>query len=129
MTSAKTETASLAGLAGDSALNQGMQSGVSTAAWEAMSHTGSVARGIGEGAAGSALSVTMLAHRSANLTYVWAVPGSNSSNVNVPSHGTNFGISFAGISGVNADQYAPAIVKLTSTSNHWRLVGATPRQK
>lgn len=90
-----------------------------------MSHTGSVAGGIGEGAAGSALSVMMLAHRSANLTYVWAVPGANSSNVNVPSHGANFGVNFAGISGVNADEYEPAIVKLTSTSNHWRLVGAT----
>ncbi len=120
----KTKATSLGGLAGDSGLNQGLQAGVSTATWEAASHTGSVVAGMGilsaEGLAGS-----LLHHRNSTLTYVWAVPGANSSNVNVPSQGANFGIGFAGVSGVNSDEYEPAIVKLTSTRNNWRLVGAT----
>jgi hypothetical protein len=123
-----TKTTSLAGLAGDSALNQGMQAGVGTATWEAMSHTGSVAGSIGASAVGSGVGSVMtslMARRSSTLTYVWAVPGANSSNADVPSHGANFAVTFAGVAGVNPDEYEPAIVKLTSTSNNWRLVGAT----
>jgi hypothetical protein len=90
----KTKTKSLGGLAGDSTLNQGLQSGVTNVAWDAMSHVGSVAGGIGETEAGSLLGGVM-SHRSSNLTYVWAVPGANSSNVNVPSSGANFEVSFA----------------------------------
>jgi hypothetical protein len=131
MTAEKTQLAetkrkpkSLGGLSGDSALNQGLQSGVSTVTSEALSHTGSVAGGIGASEAGSVLG-PLLSRPNSTLTYVWAVPGANSSNTGVPSQGANFGVSFAGVSGVNPEEYEPALVKLTSTTNNWRLVGAT----
>ncbi len=125
----KTKTSSLGGLAGDSALNQGLKAGVNTAIWEGMSQTSSVVGGIGGGIggmeAGSIVGGMMTSHHSSTLTYVWAVPGANSSNVSVPSLGANFRVTFAGASGVNPNDYEPAIVKLTSTPNNWRLVGAT----
>jgi hypothetical protein len=121
----KTKTSSLGGLAGDSALNQGLKSGVNTAIWQGMSQTSSAVGGIGGMEAGSIVGGMMTSHHSSNLTYVWAVPGANSSNVSVPSHGANFRVTFAGASGVNPDDYEPVIVKLISTPNNWRLVGAT----
>lgn len=123
----KAKPSSLGRLAGDSTLNQGMQSGVNTAAWETMSHTSGVAGNVASSEAGNAGNIVggIMAHRSSTLTYVWAVPGANSANVNVPARGANFGVTFAGVSGVNPDEYEPAVVKLTSTSNNWRLVGAT----
>ena len=41
----------------------------------------------------------MMARRSSSLTYVWAVPGTNSKNVNVQAHGAKFAVNFAGVSG------------------------------
>lgn len=37
----------------------------------------------------------------------------------------SFTVNITGIPGVNADEYEPAIVNLTTTPNNWRLVGAT----
>jgi hypothetical protein len=36
-----------------------------------------------------------------------------------------FDVTFNGIAGVNENEYEPAIVKLTATTNNWRLVGAS----
>jgi hypothetical protein len=105
-------------------LNQGLQSGVSTVMSEELSHAGSVAGGIGASEAGSVLG-PLLSRSNSTQTYVWAVPGAKSSNTGVPSQGAKFGVSFAGVSGVNPEEYEPALVKLTSTTNNWRLVGAT----
>jgi hypothetical protein len=128
LTQTPTKAKSLAGLAGDTALNQGMMSGVSVATMEAVTHSSSMVGGIGAGIAGGtvgSLMVSMMSHRNSTLTYVWAVPGANSANLDVPARGANFAVSFAGVAGVNPNDYEPAIVKLTSTSNNWRLVGAT----
>ncbi len=97
----KTKPSSLGRLAGDSTLNQGMQSGVNTAAWETLSHTSGVAGGVASSEAGNAGNIVggIMAHRSSTLTYVWAVPGANSANVNVPARGATFAVTFAGVSG------------------------------
>jgi hypothetical protein len=118
-----TKVKSLGGLVGDGALNDGLQSGVNLATWEGMSRTGSIA-GMGVSEAGNVVG-SLLSRRDSSLTYVWAVPGTNSANVSVPSRGATFGVSFSGLSGVNPDEYEPVLVKLTSTFNDWRLVGAS----
>jgi hypothetical protein len=120
----KTKPSSLTGLAGDSTLNQALQSGINTATWEALSHTGSLA-GSTAVSQGTGIFGSMMSRRKSGVTYVWALPGPTSSFTNVPASGGNFGVSFSGIAGVNPEEYEPVIVKLAPTPNNWRLVGAT----
>jgi hypothetical protein len=118
----KTKAASLAALSTDSAVNQAFQVGVNEAAWHAWEHGGGYGSYAGVNAAGNVMSGIM-GHRKPTVTYVWAVPGPTSSNTlgNTPS----FDVTFSAIPGVNEEEYEPAIVKLTPTSNNWRLVGAS----
>ena len=66
----------------------------------------------------------MLAHRTPTVTYVWGVSGAASGNV-VHSASPSFDVDFSRTPGVNADDYEPAIVKLTPAQNSCRIVGAT----
>lgn len=118
----KTHASSLGALAGDSAVNQGFQAGMNVAAWKAWEHGGGYGSYAGVSAASGVMSGIM-GHRKPNVTYVWAVPGPKSTAVvgNAPT----FEVTFADIAGINADEYEPAIVKLTPTTNNWRLVGAS----
>ena len=118
----KTKASSLGALSTDSAVNQAFQVGVNEAAWQAWSHGGGYGTYAGVSTAGSVMSGIM-GHRKPTVTYVWALPGPASSNAlgNTPS----FDVTFSGIPGVNEEEYEPAIVKLTPTSNNWRLVGAS----
>lgn len=118
----KTKASSLGALSTDSAVNQAFQVGVNEAAWQAWSHGGGYGTYAGVSTAGSVMSGIM-GHRKPTVTYVWALPGAASSNAlgNTPS----FDVTFSGIPGVNEEEYEPAIVKLTPTSNNWRLVGAS----
>ena len=118
----KTKASSLGALSTDSAVNQAFQVGVNEAAWQAWSHCGGYGTYAGVSTAGSVMSGIM-GHRKPTVTYVWALPGPASSNAlgNTPS----FDVTFSGIPGVNEEEYEPAIVKLTPTSNNWRLVGAS----
>jgi hypothetical protein len=113
---------SLASLAGDSALTQGMQVGVNDAAWDTATHTNS---GIGGAAliqSGGIVS-GLLGRRPQATTYVWGIPGAASSNV-LHTATPKFGVNFAKAPGVNPDDFAPQIVKLTPAQNTCRLVGA-----
>ena len=118
----KTKASSLGGLAADSAVNQGFQQGMNVAAWKAWEHGGGYGSYAGVNAAGSMMSGIM-GHRKPTVTYVWALPGPTSSTTlgSTPS----FDVAFSGIPGVNEDEYEPQIVKLTPTTNNWRLVGAS----
>lgn len=118
----KTKPHSLAGLAGDSALTQGIQAGVNDAAWDAASHTNSAAGGSAMMQAGSIFG-GMMGRKQQAVTYVWGVPGPASANV-LQTTTPKFQASFAKAPGVNPDQFAPAIVKLTPAQNTCRLVGA-----
>jgi hypothetical protein len=119
----KTKPQSLASLAGDSAVTQGIQAGVTDVTWNAAGHMNS-------GIAGSAVTQGggifngILARRQPTVTYVWGVPGPVSANVLQTSTPT-FAVSFANAPGVNPDEFAPLIVKLTPAQNTCRLVGAT----
>lgn len=119
----KTKPSSMKALAGDSAVTQAMQAGVSTATYAAASHMNSGIGGSTMQQAGSIFS-GMMSHRTPTVTYVWGVPSPTSANV-LQSTKPSFTIDFSRAIGVNADDYAPAIVKLTPAQNTCRIVGAT----
>jgi hypothetical protein len=118
----KTKASSLGALATDSAVNQALQVGVQQVAWSAAASSGSYAGASAIGAAGNVMGGIM-GKRKPTLTYVWALPSPKSATI-APSNTPSFDINYAGIPGVNADEFEPAIVKLVSTQNNWRLVGA-----
>jgi hypothetical protein len=119
----KTKPHSLASLAGDSAVTEGIQSGVNDVAWDAASHTHSGIADSGVLQAGWVFN-SALSRREPTVTYVWGVPGSASANV-LQTSTPKFSVDFARAPGVDPSQFAPEIVKLTPSPNNVRLVGAT----
>jgi hypothetical protein len=119
----KTKPSSMKALAGDSAVTQAMQAGVSTATYSAATHMNSGIGGTAVQQAGGIFSGVM-AHRTPAVTYVWGVPGPNSSNI-LQNTKPSFTVDFSRTLGVSADEYEPAIVKLTPAQNTCRIVGAT----
>lgn len=119
----KTKPRSLASLAGDSAVTQGLQAGVNDMAWDAAAHTHSAVGGSAVAQAGSIFG-GMMARRQPTVTYVWGVPGPSSANV-LQTATPKFETEFAKAPGVNPDEFAPEIVKLTPAQNTCRLAGAT----
>lgn len=118
----KTKATSMASLAGDAALNQAIQAGVSDTTFAAASHINS---GIGNSAIQQTGSIFngVMAKRKPSVTYVWAVPNAASPNVMqtaMPQFATDFSLA----PGANPDDFQPAIVKLTPAQNI-RLVGAS----
>jgi len=63
-------------------------------------------------------------HGTPSMTYIWALPGRQSSTL-VLSSTPKFDISFADIVGIDPDQYEPTIVRLVQSKDNWRLVGAS----
>ncbi len=119
----KTKPSSMKALAGDSAVTQAMQAGVNTAAYGAATHMNSGIGGSMVQQAGGIFSGVM-SHRTPTVTYVWGVPSPSSSNI-LQNTKPTFTIDFSRAIGVNADDYEPAIVKLTPAQNTCRIVGAT----
>ena len=119
----KSKPSSMTGLAGDSAVSQGMQAGVNTAAWDTAVRTNSAVGGSAVEGAGSVFS-GILSHRSPTVTYVWGVPNPASTNI---LHGSkpSFSVDFSQTPGVDPDDYEPTIVKLTPSHNSCRIVGAS----
>ncbi len=118
----KAKANSLGGLASDSALNQALQAGVQQVAWQAAVHFGPVGYGVSSTAA--SVFKGIMSRRKPTYTYVWALPGPASS-ATAGSNAPVFDVQYAGIPGVIPEDYEPAVVKLASTKNNWRLVGAT----
>lgn len=119
----KTKPTSMSSLSGDTALTQGIQAGVGTAAWDTAIHTNSAVGGASVMEAGNVFS-GMMSRRKPAITYVWGVPNPASPNV-VHSTLPAFSVNFAHTPGVKPDDFAPAIVKLTPAQNTCRIVGAT----
>lgn len=119
----KTKPQSLASLSGDSAVTQGIQAGVTDVTWNAASHVNNGAAGLALTQGGGIFN-DMLSRRQPTVTYVWGVSGPASANVLQTSTPT-FAVNFADAPGVNPDEFAPLIVKLTPAQNTCRLVGAT----
>lgn len=119
----KTKPSSMKALAADSAVTQAMQAGVNTATYAAATRMNSGIGGSTMQQAGSIFS-GMMSHRTPTVTYVWGVPSPSSGNV-LQSTKPSFSVDFSRAVGVNADDYAPAMVKLTPAQNTCRVVGAT----
>lgn len=119
----KTKPQSLASLAGDSVVTQGIQAGVNDATWSVASHMNSAVGGTAVQESGSILG-GMLAHRQPTVTYVWGVPGPASANV-LQTATPKFSVNFSSAPGVNPADFAPEIVRLTPAQNTCRLIGAT----
>jgi hypothetical protein len=80
-------------------------------------------------AAGMALSMMgglagMGHHGPPKITYVWALPGLQSSVIAASSK-PRFEMEYGNLLGIDPDAYEPFIVKLVKTKDNWRLVGAT----
>ena len=119
----KTKPSSMKSLAGDSAVTQGMQAGVNTATYSAATHMNSGIGGSAVQQAGGIFS-NVMSHRTPRVTYVWGVPSPTSSNI-LQNAKPTFTLDFSRTIAVNADEYEPAIVKLTPAQNSCRIVGAT----
>jgi hypothetical protein len=119
----KTKPSSMKSLAADSAVTQAMQSGINTVAYSAASHMNSAIGNSAVQQAGSVFS-GVLSHRTQTVTYVWGVPNPVSTNV-LQTVSPSFALDFSRAIGINADDYEPAIVKLTPAQNTCRIVGAT----
>lgn len=119
----KNKPTSMTSLAGDTMLAQSMQAGVNATAWEVASHTGSYAGYTAVGTAGGLMSGMMSRHKPV-VTYVWGITGPSSSNIAATTLPV-FVVNVADVPGVNADDYEPAILKLTPAQNSVRLLGAT----
>src|SRR5207237_8112390 len=72
--------------------------------------------------AGNVIGGLFLKKSKPTLTYAWALPGAtSSSSVGAAS---SFQVTYAGVPGVNPDDYEPHIVKLAITKEQgWRLAG------
>lgn len=66
----------------------------------------------------------IVGHRTPTVTYVWGVPSPASTNI-LQTVNPEFQLDFSRVIGVAADDYQPAIVKLTPAQNTCRIVGAT----
>lgn len=119
----KNKPSSMKSLAADSAVTQAMQAGINTATWDAATHMNSGVGGSAVQQAGSIFS-GVISHRTPTVTYVWGVPSPASTNV-LQTVSPTFSLDFSRVIGINVDDYAPAIVKLTPAQNTCRIVGAT----
>ena len=119
----KAKPSSMKSLAADTAVTQAMQSGISTATYSAATHVNSGIGGSAVEEAGSIFS-GVLSHRTPTVTYVWGVPSPASTNI-LHTVSPSFILDFSRAMGIKADEYEPAIVKLTPAQNTCRIVGAT----
>ena len=119
----KTKPTSLASLAGDSAVTQGIRAGINDATVAASSHIQSSTGNSAMQQAGGILG-GMLGSRKPTVTYVWGVPGPASANV-LQTTTPKFSVNFSNAPGVNPSDFAPEIVRLTPAQNTCRLIGAT----
>lgn len=124
----KTKASTLSALASDGALSQSLASAAQSIATAGMMHAGSAAGSTAMMAmpmvAPAMMASTLLSHHKPTVTHVWALPGQKAEN---PLHQTQpaFEVQFAGVPGVNPDEYEPVLLKLEPSSSNFRLVGAT----
>lgn len=122
----KSKATSLSALAADQALDQALQVGAQTAQ-QALLKSGST-MALSALNPGFAVVSGLMAYRAkqAKITYVWALNGGSAASSMGANNLPSFEANYAGLPGVNADQFEPVIVKLSPTpQSNFRLVGAT----
>jgi len=125
----KSKADSLKTIAVDSAARSAFQAGVNQVWYSTITHLGTGFAGSMASDAmvqsSSDISAGILAHHfRPSQKYVWALSGLNSPVV-ASSNKPSFDLNYAGLAGINPDEFEPAIVKLAPSNNAWRLVGAT----
>ncbi len=125
----KSKANSLKTIAVDSAAKSAFQAGVNQVWYSTITHLGSGFAGqmASDAMTQSSSDITseIIAHHfKPSEKYVWALSGLNS-QVTAASNRPSFDLTYAGLPGINPDEFEPAIVKLTPSNNAWRLVGAT----
>jgi hypothetical protein len=118
----KNKPVSMAKLAADTAMLQGMQATMNSATAQVASHLGSMT-GSTLGQVGGAFS-GVLSQRKPEVTYVWGIANPISSTV-LQTDTPQVSLDFSMVPGINPDEFEPALVKLTPAQNALRLVGAT----
>jgi hypothetical protein len=63
-------------------------------------------------------------HGPPKVTYVWALPGPQSS-FSIANNNPRFEISYGNLLGIDPDAYEPQLIRLVESKDNWRLVGAT----
>ena len=63
-------------------------------------------------------------HGPPKVTYVWALPGPQSS-FSIANNDPRFEMSYGNLLGIDPDAYEPQIIRLVESKDNWRLVGAT----
>ncbi len=61
--------------------------------------------------------------REPTFTYLYALPGQKSKNTEI-NNTPKFELFYGDVVGANPDEFEPKIIKINSTPNNWRLVGA-----
>ncbi len=120
--SAKTKNQDLNSLAAEGVVFQALQGLAAEAAAQAAAKSGSSAAGSWGGTASGVVG-GLFKKRTPTVTYVWGLAGRTSSNV-LPTSTPKFEMAYDAVAGVNAQEYAPVLVKLVPAKNDFRLVGA-----
>jgi len=125
----KAKPSSLAALSSDGTLAQAMgglsQSVASAGILKGSSKLASTAMMANPMISGAMLAGGFFAsHHKATVTDVWAVPGSKSETT-IHNAQPAFEVHYDNIAGINPEDYEPVLLKLESTPNNFRLVGAT----
>jgi hypothetical protein len=125
----KSKANSLKTIAVDSAAKSAFQAGVNQVWYSTITHlgtgfTGQIASDAMTQSSSDVSSAFLAHHFRPSEKYVWALSGLNSPVV-ASSNKPSFDLNYAGLPGINADEFEPAIVKLEPSNNAWRLVGAT----
>jgi hypothetical protein len=125
----KTKASSLTALTADGSLAQAMsgvtQSVAAAGMMKGSSKVASTAMMANPMVGGAMMAGSLFAsHHKATVTDVWAVTGPKSETV-IHNAQPAFEVHYDNIPGINADEYEPVLLKLESTPNNFRIVGAT----
>lgn len=124
----KGKPSTLGTLATDGSLAQAMsgmsQSVAAAGAMKGSSKIASTAMMANPMVGGVLMAGSFLGHRKQTVTDVWAVPGLKSETV-IHNAQPTFEVRCDNIPGINPEDYQPVFLKLESTANNYRLVGAT----
>jgi hypothetical protein len=115
------------GMPGAGSAAMGMMTGLGRQALSFGAIGGGMFAGPGAGMALSAMSgLGAMGHHHGppKVTYVWALPGPQSSLV-VPTNKPRFQMEYGNLLGIDPDAYEPFLVKIVPSKDNWRLVGAT----
>lgn len=119
----KSNKKELKALAADGALAQALHTATQQAVRRTAGDLGASAASSLGGAAG-ALVGGIFQKRAPTVMFVWGVPGRPAKEI-AAGQPLNFEVAYDAVAGINAEEFAPLLVRLVPARNDWRLVGAT----